>query len=76
VFRSQTLNIASTANWPRKHRPAARNDINVNTGHFQRDNDVAKEDSRINAMPTHRLQRNLCCHGGVETGIKHCRPLP
>ena len=54
-----------------KHRTHTRFDLHVHSGDLQRHDDVGEEDSRVHAVPTHRLQGDLGGEIGHEAGVEH-----
>src|SRR5699024_3223525 len=54
---------------------AARHDVDVDAGEFERDDDVGEEDGGVHAVAAHRLQGDLGDHVRVEAGLQHAGAL-
>ena len=63
--------VFTRAHWVGKHWAHTRFDLDVHSGDLQRHNNVGEEDSRVYAVPTHRLQGDLGGEIGHEAGVEH-----
>jgi hypothetical protein len=51
----------------------AGNEVHIDTGEAQGDDDVAEEDAGIHSVATHGLQGNLAGESRIEAGVEHPR---
>ena len=71
VERAESRDIRRGANGVRDHGPAARHDLDIDTGELHGDDDVAEEDRRVDPVAPHGLQRDLAGKRRCEAGLEH-----
>ena len=74
--RRQRVDVGDRAHRGGHDRPDAGLDLDVDPGDDQRQHDVGEQDRRVDAVPAHRLQRDLGDQVGVLAGLEHRRPGP
>jgi hypothetical protein len=73
--RHQPVEVSAGPHRLGHDRTGARHDVEVDADRGQRNDDVAEEDRRVDAVPPHRLQRDLGDQFGPPTGLQHGDPL-
>jgi hypothetical protein len=73
VERGQGGHVGGRAHGLAEHGTAAGHDVDVDSGQLEGNDDVAEEDARVDAVPTHGLQGDLARELRVEAGVEHLR---